>query len=374
MKIVNENVGHFLRKWHLAWGHARLLLLVLLVGCSRQQEQQVPPVRVQAAVAEEKEVSLYVTAIGNLIEHSLVQIRPQVQGILLRAYVKQGQEVKKGDLLYEIDPSLYQAALDQAKGTLERNQATLEQAKITVQRNQDLVKNNYIPKLTFEQFETNVKTAEADVAIGKAAVETAEINLDHCKITSPIDGKISVFNIYPGTLVFANDPKALTEIRQLHPIDVQFSVPQVEFQKIQQVQLNWPLGFEVTLPFQEKKAFFGTVDFIDNHIDINTGTILLKGSIENKEKNLWPGEFANIRIFLKKVQAALIPASAVVTGTKGSFVYVVQSDKTVKATPVKTGEAIDANIIILEGLKAGDKVVTNGQLNLKNDSKVEIIP
>jgi multidrug efflux system membrane fusion protein len=352
-----------------------LFLCLILVSCStKEKPKTIPLTRVEAAQAEEKEVPIYITAIGNILEHSIVQVRPQVQGILLKAYVTQGQDVKAGDLLYEIDPNIYEAALEQAIGTLNKNKATLEQAKITVKRNSELVDKNYIPKLTFEQYETAVKTAEADVAIAQAEVKRAQINLNYCRITSPINGKISAFNVYPGTLVIANDPQAITEIRELDPIDVQFSIAQTEFQKMQQVQANWPLTFEATLPKEPEKKFIGKISFIDNHIDLNTGTLLLKGMLNNTDKRLWPGEFVHIRIFLKKeLHALIIPESAVQIGAKGSYVYVVQSDKSVRITPVETGAVVDRNIVILSGLKVGDTVVTNGQINLKNESRVEVI-
>lgn len=352
-----------------------LILCLMLAGCS-SNEQKIPQhlTRVETSVAQEKEVSIYVTTIGNVMEHSIVQIRPQVQGILLKTYVTQGEDVKVGTLLYKIDPSVYQAALEEAIGTYDKNKAALEQAKITLERNKDLVEKNYIPKLTFEQYQTNVKTAEADVAISQAEVKKAKINLDYCNIISPISGKISTFNIYPGTLVLANDSQAITEIRELNPIDIQFSVPQAEFQKIQQVQSNWPLPFEATLPQEPNKKFTGKISFVDNHIDLNTGTILLKATINNEEKLLWPGEFVNVRIFLRNEPHALvIPEAAIQVGSRGPFVYVVQPDMIAKATVVQTGEILDTQVVILSGLKAGDIVVTNGQNNLRNESKVEIV-
>lgn len=352
-----------------------LVLCLFLMACSSGETKKSPPgTRVEAARAQEKEVKIYVTAIGNILEHSIVQIKPQVQGILLKAYVHQGQDVKEGELLYEIDPKYYQAALDQALATLEKNKATLDQARITVSRNKELVEKNYIPKLTFEQYETAVKTAEADVSIALAQVDTAKINLGYCKITSPINGKVSAFNIYPGALVIANDPQAITEIRELDPIDVQFSVPQSEFQKIQQVKHNWPLEFEATLPQEKDRVFPGKINFIDNHIDLGTGTILLKGTIPNKERILWPGEFVNVQIYLRtEPHALIVPASALEIGSKGPFVYVVGPDNVAKAVLVQPGEIIGTDRVILSGLKVGDIVVTNGQNNLRNESKVEIV-
>lgn len=352
-----------------------LIFLIFLAGCStnssKKSDSRTP--KVEIGIAKKQAVEIYISAIGNIVERSIVQIRPQVQGILKTAYVKQGQEVIEGELLYEIDSKPFQASLEQALATLEKDKAILEQAKIVVERNKELVSKDYIPKITYEQYETNVKTAEAQISIDLAEAKKAKINLDYCKITSPINGKISIFNIYPGSLVTVNDARAITEIREIHPIDVRFNIPQREFEMMQQVKSNWPLKFTATLPKDNSKIFEGTINFIDNHIDLNTGTILLRGSIDNKERMLWPGEFVNIKIFLKEVPDALvIPASAIQMGSKGSFVYVVKEDK-VEATYVEPGEIVDSNIVILSGLKPDDKVVTNGQLNLKNDSKIEVV-
>lgn len=351
-----------------------IALCLLLSACtSGQKEKEAPLVRVEAVKAEEKEVPIFIQSIGNVVEKSIVQIRPQVQGVLLKAYVKQGQDVKKGDLLYKIDPRPYQAALDEAKGNLERDQANLEQAKITLKRNKELVKKKYIPVLTFEQYETSVKTAEAQVKISEAEVEKATINLDWCTIISPISGKVSVFNIYPGNLVLVNDTQSITEIRELDPINVKFTLTQEEFQQFQEARKKGDLEFEAALPNEKGKTFIGKINFIDNHIDLATGTIMFKGVVNNAKRELWPGEFVNVKIILKtEPHAIVVPSSALQVGAKGSFVYVVQKDKTARAVPVKRGEVMDS-MTVVTGIHKGDIVVTNGQNNLKEGAKVRII-
>jgi multidrug efflux system membrane fusion protein len=351
------------------------ILMILLFGCSTSGHEKNgrPPVKVEVADVIVKEIPIFIDAIGNIEERTIVQIKPQVQGILLKAYVTQGQEVEEGELLYEIDSRPFQAAYEEALGTLEKDKAALEQAKITLQRNKELVEKKYIPVLTFEQFETNVKTAEAQLKISKANVEKAKINLDYCKIRSPITGKVSVFNIFPGSLVKTEDTEAITEIRQLDPIDVRFSVPQKEFQWVQAAQQKDELQFEATLSKEKEDSFIGTIYFVDNHVDLNTGTIKLKGVLDNKERKLWPGEFVNVRLFIRTIIAMAIPASAVQAGSQGPYVYVVEPDMTVKAAYIETGDASNSVIVVTKGLKVGDRVVINGQVNLTNGSKIQII-
>lgn len=347
---------------------------ILLVSCTSKQEKVVPSIRVEATEAVVQDVPIFIEAIGNIFENSIVQIRPQIQGILLKAYVEQGQFVNAGDLLYEIDPRPYQAVLDQAKATLLKDQAAVELAKSTVKRYTDLANKDFVSPLTFEQYQTNVMSTEAQVEIDKAAIESAQINLDYSKIFSPINGKISVYNIFPGNLVVVNDPNALTEIRQISPIDVRFSIPQRDFQRIQQSQSLENLKFEVTLPYDKNRKFEGYLYFVDNHVNLETGTILLKGLAANEDKILWPGEFVRVRIILEtQKNAVVVPFSALQSGQRGFYAYIVQPDMSVKTVDVTVGERIDTLIVIDSGISAGDKIVTNGQLNLRNGSKVQII-
>lgn len=371
MNVWNNkvNIGWFLL---VAWIPAACLLA--LVSCSKEERREVPPVRVETAKVIQKDVKNYIEAIGNVYETSIVQIRPQVQGILLKAYASQGDFVQKGDLLYEIDPRPYQAALDQAEANLTKNRAALELAQSTVKRYADVAAKDYISALTFEQYNSNVKSAAAQVETDTASVEIAQINLDYSKITSPIDGKISVYNIYPGNLVVVNDPTALTEIRQITPADIRFSIPQKDFQEIQNSQKGLDeIKLEVFLPYDNDRRFQGTLYFIDNHVDLQTGMILLKGLVPNEDKILWPGEFVRVRILTSTLENALvIPLSALQTGQKGKYVYVVRPDMSVDLVYVTTGIQTDSEIVITTGLNPNDIIVTNGQLNLRNGSKVLI--
>lgn len=349
-----------------------IICLITFMSCSKEEKPTPPSVKVEVAKVIQKDVKNFIEAIGNVYAYSIVQIRPQVQGILLKAYVGQGDFVKEGDLLYEIDSRPYKAALDQAEANLEKDKATLELAENTVKRYTDVAAKDYISELTFEQYKSNAKTAAAQVATDVAAVEIAKINLEYCRIVAPIDGKISMYNIYPGNLVVVNDPVALTEIRQITPAEIRFSIPQKDFQEIQKSQkdLN-SLTFEVFLPYENDLQFHGELYFIDNHVDLQTGMILLKGLVPNEDRMLWPGEFVRVRIFTTTVENAIvIPLSAIQAGQKGKYVYLVKPDKSVELVYVKTGTQTDSEIVITSGLQAEDLIVINGQLNLRNGSKV----
>lgn len=270
-----------------------LLALFLILGACSPEEKKEP------TAVEIKEVPSDILATGSLVAHSIVQVRPQVQGVLKEAYVKEGDDVREGDLLYQIDPGTYEADLEAAIGNLEQRKAALDMAKSVVKRNKPLVEKKYITKATFEQFETTAKTAEAKVVISLAEVKRAKINVDSCKIRAPIDGKITLFNVYAGTVLSPTDQQSVIEISVIDPIDLVFSIPQVEFQKIQEVQSRWPLPIEITLPQEAGKKVTSTIDFTDEHIDEHSKTVQFKTPIDNREGNLLPGQIVNIRIILK---------------------------------------------------------------------------
>lgn len=348
------------------------LLALYLSGCSSSSK---PPSRafpVIVAEVTQEDVPVYLEAIGNVYSWSTVQVRAQVSGKLLKAHVQQGQDVKKGDQLFTIDPKPYQAALDKAKAILQKDEATLAFDKQKVTRYQELVKKNYVAQLTYDQYATDVKTLEAQVAFDKADVDLNTINLAYCYILSPIDGRISQFTVDPGNIVTPNDTTPITEIRQITPANVQFALPQKDFQEVKKI-FKQTIKFEVLL--QESKAPIqtGEVYFIDNHVDLSTGTILLKGRVENKERILWPGEFVRVRLLLKTTpKAILVPPGAVQVGQQGKYVYVLKADNTVDLRIVTTGVRYNNRIVIEKGLNPHEIVVVDGQINLRPGIKVSV--
>lgn len=352
---------------------SRVIALCFLSACGGEKKtERIYPVVLAEVI--QQDVPIIANEIGNVYSLQTVQIRPQVGGIIQEAYVKQGQYVKKGDPLYKIDPRPFQDTLDKAKAALVKDQAALDLAKITVQRNAELVKKDYISKLNFEQYQANVTISSGQILSDQADIKIAELNLEWATPKSPIEGKISQYNIDVGNLVTANDPAALTDIRQIDPADIRFTINQKDFVEVQKSLKEGSLKFHVFLPQASESPREGTIYFIDNHIDLATGTILLRGTVPNKDEFFWPGEFVNIKLqFRVQPNAILAPEEAVMIGQDGPFVYVYKPDtSTVEYRKVKKGENIDHRFLIEEGLQAGEKVVVKGQINLRPDSKVSI--
>lgn len=351
------------------------LMVFLFTGCvDHKKKQEEPSFPVEIGDVIQKDVPIFIEAIGNVYSLQSVDIRPQVGGIILEAYVKQGQYVKKGDPLYKIDPRPYQATLDQAKATLIKDLATQTYSDIQVKRYADLVKQDFISKLNYDQYVSTLDSAKAQVLSDQAAVRTAEINLEWCVPVSPIDGKISQYNIDPGNLVIANDTTALTNIRQINPADIRFNIPQKDFIRVQKAMQSGILKFEVILPQDEKHPREGHIYFIDNHIDLTTGTILLRGTVPNENEMFWPGEFIRIRLQLRiQPNALLVSEEAVGIGQDGPFVYVYNPETSrVEYRKVVKGETIDHLTLIEKGIALGEKVVLKGQVNLRPGRKVYI--
>lgn len=323
----------------------------------------------------QKDVPIYVEAIGNVYSLQSVDVRPQVGGILQEAYVKQGQYVKKGEPLYRIDPRPYEAALHRAKAAWEKDKATLRFSEIKAERYKELVKQDYVSKLNYDQYQADVEVAKAQVQSDEADVAMASLNLEWTTPTSPLDGKISQYHIDPGNVVVANDPNALTNIRQLDPADIRFGIVQRDFLEVQKSLREGTLRFLVLLPQQMDHPREGEVYFIDNHVDLTTGTILLKGTVPNPDDLLWPGEFVRVRLQLRlEPQAILVPEEAVQIGQDGPFVFIYDpSTSTVSYRLVNRGATWDRLVIVKSGVAVGEKVVLKGQINLRSGAKVALV-
>jgi multidrug efflux system membrane fusion protein len=348
--------------------------LIFFVSCERRTK---PPERafpVTIGDVSQEDTPIYIEAIGNVYSLQTVQLRPQVSGVVVEAYVKQGQYVKKGDPLYKIDPRPYQAALDQAKANLLRDEANLKYAQIQVERNKPLLEKNYLSKLNFEQFGSQVFFNQGQVESDKAAIATAALNLEWCTPVSPLNGKVSQYNIDPGNLVTAYDTNFLIDIRQMDPADIRFGIAQNDFVKVQEAMRKGLLKFEVILPQLKDTPREGQIYFIDNHLDTSTGTILLRGTVPNQDEFLWPGEFIRIRLMLHVEKGALLVSEeAVKIGQDGPYVYIYHPDtSTAEYRLVTKGEKVKDRVIIKKGVKLGEKVILRGQNNLLPGVKVYI--
>lgn len=345
------------------------------VGCTQNQpkkEERKFPITVTNV--EKKNVPYMLEQIGNVESPLFVQIRPQVGGIVTEAFVAQGQHVKKGDPLYQIDPRPYEAALEKAKGTLEKDKAALEFAKIKQERYKELAKQDYLSKLNYEQYQTDVQAAQGLVMSDEGDVSLAEINLEWTTPVSPIDGKVSQYNIDPGNLVAANDPNALTDIRQITPIDIRFSVSQKEFVQVQEADRKRTLRFYAVLPEDSENPREGEIFFVDNHLDLSTGTIELKGRVVNEDEKFWPGEYVRVQLELfVEANALLVPDAAVQWGQEGPFIYIYHPEtESVEYRRIVKGNKWKELTIVKEGINPGEQVVVKGQVNLRPNSKVFI--
>ena len=348
--------------------------LFFFTGCSRKKSAAPagPPVLVAKAVETNVPVRIDPPPIGHVMPVSTVTIHSQIGGIISEVHFQEGQEVKKGDLLFTIDPRPSQAALDEARAALERDQAQLNYATINFSREQKLFDQKLISQ---DELDTNRASLDAllgTVSVDKAAITNALLNLDFCSIRSPVDGKTGGLQAYAGNVVKAPDDVLLT-INQIHPIYVQFAVPEQFLPEIQKQMRERTLKVSVTFENMTVPPPQGELTFVDNSVDQTTGTILLKATFPNQDDALWPGQFVEVELTLSELtNAVVVPSQAMQVGQNGPFVYVVKADQTVENRPVKTGIPFGNEMVVQSGLNAGEKVVTDGQLRLAPKMKVTV--
>ncbi len=327
---------------------------------------------VTVAPVAQKTVPVELRAIGNVEAYSTVSVKSQVEGQLERVYFREGQDVKKGDLLFTIDSRPFEAALRQAEANLARDQAQEKNARAQADRSEKLFESGIVSKDQFDQVRTNFDALQAAVRADQAAVENAKIQLGYCSIRSPIEGRTGNLMVHEGNVVKANDT-ALVVINQINPLYVDFSVPEQFLPEIKKYQTRGKLKVEAIMPNEEARPEQGVLTFVNNAVDSGTGTILLKGAFPNTEKRLWPGQFVNVVLVLTSLpNAVVVPSQAVQTGQQGQYAFVVKPDLTVDLRPVATGETIGGETVIEKGLQPGEKVVTDGQLLLRPGAKVEV--
>jgi multidrug efflux system membrane fusion protein len=363
-----------------ATGAAILLFGVhlLLWGCTGGDGSKAapkgppPPVPVTAALSVQKDVPVQLRAIGTAEASSTVSVKTMVNGQIVKVGFREGQDVRKGDLIFVIDPRPYEAALKTAEANLARSLALKENAERDVKRYAFLIEKDLVPKQQFDQVVSNAAALAATVHADNAVVENARVQLDYCFLRSPIDGRTGTLLIKEGNVVKANDA-ALVTIHRIAPINVTFSVPEQYLADIRKYRDARTLGVEATIPGQEDQPARGTLAFISNAVDNATGTIQLKGTFPNGDRRLWPGQFVNVTMTLTtKPGAVLVPTPAVQTGQKGQYVFVVRADNTVESRPVVSGETTGGDTVIEKGIRAGERVVTDGQLRLVPGARVEI--
>lgn len=354
-----------------------LFLLAASFGCSGKgsvqaaKPQQMPaPVKVATVVSRTMPVNLQ--AIGNVEAISMVTIKAQVSGQLVGVHFKEGDFVKKGQLLFSIERPPFEAALRQAEGTLAKDEAQALNLRLDAERYQGLGREGVASKQQVDAAVAAANAAQAAVAADKAAVETAKINLQYTQINSPINGRTGNVGVKEGNLVKANDVPILVTINQIEPIYVSFSVPEQQLAEIKQYSTRQTLKVDAA-PQGSNQHFAGRLTFIDNAVDLTTGTIKLKATFDNAQHTLWPGQFVDVRLMLKsQPNAIVVPTAALQTSQNGTFVYVVNQDLTAQPQQVKVGWTAGDDTIIASGLEPGQRVVTDGQLRLTPGAKVDI--
>jgi multidrug efflux system membrane fusion protein len=344
-----------------------------LLGCAENKPKPVDErIPVTVAVAQTKDIPLQVRTIGNVQPIATVAVRALVAGQLQRVWFREGEDVSKGQILFTIDPRPYQAALDQAKANLARDEAQLKNAESEEKRYDELVKKDYVTREDYERFASGAEAARAVAAADRAAVENAQLQLAYCEIRSPMDGRTGSLQVQSGNLVKANDTSPLVTINQITPVYVTFSVPESQLGDLRSRGLgNVPV---IALPQNgDVPIATGSLTFVDNTVNTTTGTINLKATFENKDRALWPGQFVNVAMTMAdRPNAIVIPSQAIQVGQRGVYVYVVKSGGSVEMRPITVFRAVDQQSIIDRGISAGETVVTDGQLRLTPNSKVDV--
>lgn len=371
-RVVVERGG---RRGRGAAGACLALLLCLnLAACSGSEEKKAaverPPAPVVIGQTRTAAVPVSVLAIGRVEALATVSVRSQVGGQLQKVHFSEGQLVKAGQLLANIDPRPYQAALDQAIANLERDEATLREYRREVARNQKMVERNFISRQDYDKSVAQAESQAATVKADQAAIEKARLDLAYCSITAPLTGQTGSLLINPGNIVQANSD-TLVVIKQIQPTYVNFAVPERELSQIRRRMAQDTLKVTATLPPPATLQEEGALTFVDNQVDAKTGTVTLKGTFANADLGLWPGQFVNVSLDLYTLEnAVVVPARAIQNGPQGQLVFVVKPDLTVEARPVQTGPLHGDDMTVTKGLASGEKVVLDGQLALYPGAKV----
>jgi multidrug efflux system membrane fusion protein len=363
-----------------------------------QRKQSVP---VAVARVVEKSVPLQIKVIGNVEAYSTIAVKAQIGGELVTVSFREGQDVKKGDLLFQIDARPYEQALRQAEANLARDTALTRQAEANLARDMaqaknadsqatryaQLTKEGVISKEQNDQVRTSadamtestradqaaIESSRAAANADRAAVDRAKLDIAYCSIRSPIDGRTGNVMVKEGNLVKANADTAMVQINQVVPVYVTFSVPEQQLSDIRKYMASHQLAVEAAIPNTDHPARNGILTFVDNSVDSTTGTIKLKATFPNSDKILWPGQFVNVVLTLGTDRnVTVVPSEAVQTGQKGQFVYVVKADNTVENRLLVIGRVLDRETIVDKGLSPGETVVTDGQLRLIPGATVEV--
>jgi multidrug efflux system membrane fusion protein len=382
---------------------ALVLLALFTTACGdRATAQKAPPpapaVPVMVAEAVQRSVPLKVSAVGNVQAFTTVGVKSQVAGEIKEVHFTEGRDVKRGDLLFTIDPRPFESALRQAEAALGQRRAEVTQARANIARDaaqqewlqsqegryRELLSKDLISREQYEQIRANAaamdatvrasraaeENAQAAATAAQAAVESARLQLSYTRIHAPIDGRTGNLLVQRGNVIKANEDNPLVVIAQVEPIYASFGVPEQQLGAIRQHQAAAPLATEARVPGHGSET--GTLTFLNNTVDPTTGTIQLKATFPNTKRLLWPGQFVEVTVTLATESAVVVPSQAIQAGQQGSFVFVVKPDLRVESRKIQPGRRLERETIVTSGLGAGERVVTDGHLRLVPGAKVDI--
>jgi len=354
-----------------------LSAVLFLCGCRQKGQVQAaaaegrPPAPVIVATVEQLDIPVEIRAIGNVEAYQTVQIRSQVNGQIVKILFREGDDVRNGQLLFQLDRRPFQADLDKAIGQLNHDRAQAENSRVEAQRYSELDKQGIVSHELADQMRTQAKADASAVQADIAAVEAARVQLQYTDITAPIDARAGAVLINLGNLVKANDTPYLVQLNQVTPIYVTFSIPETNLNQVRRLFASRQLKVLAYPKGDATNPAVGRLSFIDNGVDTTTGTFKVKGTLANKDRRLWPGQFVDAALQLStQKDAVVVPTKAIQTGQHGEYVYVVSSDSMAEPRPVKTSGTYQNLTLISDGLKIGERVIVDGQLRVAPNAKV----
>lgn len=331
-----------------------------------------PAVPVTAGTVAASNVPIYLDGIGAVQAYNTVTVKVRVDGQLQQVAFREGQDVHKGDLLAQIDPRPFQAALDQAKAAKTRDEAQLANAKLDQQRYAELAPKGYATRQTLDTQNAQVLSDTAAVQSDQAAIDNAQTQLGYTTIRSPLDGRTGLRLVDEGNIVHATDTTGLVVITQLHPIAVIFTLPEANLPQINREMASGQLKAQALSRDSKEKLADGVLELVDNQIDPTTGTVKLKATFPNQDNALWPGQFVNARLLVRTQSNGLtVPSSVVQRGPKGTYAFVIKPDQTIEQRPITVAQIDQGVALVSDGLSAGEQVVVDGQYRLQAGTKVQ---
>ncbi|MFH1309544.1 MAG: efflux RND transporter periplasmic adaptor subunit, partial [Candidatus Omnitrophota bacterium] len=341
---------------------------------NRPKKEKISTRTVKISPVIKKNVPIYINSFGTLVSPEDVDIKSQVTGKIKEVCFEEGQNVLIGDQLFIIDPSEYEAHLHKAEATLLEDEAELKLKKDILLRNVGLLEKELISQQEFEKYETDVAVTAAKVEVDKAEIELAKINLRYCYIVSPINGVTGVRQVDPGNIVSANTGPVLVNVKQIDTLYMDFTIPEKELPRVRKTMAEGILEVVLTVTGDDTSSYTGKLDFLENSVDDRTGRVLLRAIVDNKDRALWPGQFAKVQLILGTIKnAVLAPYSAVQLGQKGSYLFVIDEQNKAELKLVTVGQKEEDYIVIEKGVKVGERAVTTGQMGLRPGVPVKII-